>query len=216
MRSSSPGRSWSRFLARLVVLLALLLWPWPGIGRSFAESMAGACDAAAGLVSGAGSEIHYAAPGPAPEHPWWMQMSVKNVFTGESFEVPVDTRTVAYVRIAVFVALSLAWPIWTSRRGAKATACAFGLLLATVALTLTLPLLQVMGMVRVLPLGVRTQSIISVGILSLVTYPSMAFAIPALLWWLSLRLGLPAASRARSDADASRRPKRPKVQIESG
>jgi hypothetical protein len=150
--------------------------------------MAGACDAVAALASGADAEIRFVAERYEPEHPWWVQLSVKNVFTNESFRVPVDTRTVAYIRIAVFLSLAVAWPFWATTRRIRATLGGFVVLVASIALTVVLPLLQVLGMVNVLGLGTLTQSALSIGILTLVTYPSMAFAIPCIVWLLTLRL----------------------------
>jgi hypothetical protein len=91
----------------------------------------------------------------------------------------------------VFLSLALAWPIWRTRRGLKALVIGVGLLVAAMGLTLLFPLLQMLGMVNVLGLGVFAQSVLSVGILTLVSYPSMAFAIPGLIWWLTLRLAAP-------------------------
>jgi len=65
----------------------------------------------------------------------------------------------------------------------------FALLIGLIALTIVLPLLQVLGIVKALALGVLTQSTLSIGILTLLTYPSMAFAVPGLVWLLTLRLG---------------------------
>jgi hypothetical protein len=205
MRVDSPSGEWRRFLSRFVPLLAVLLWPWPAIGHFCAEAFADGGQALVGLVVGEGAEVRFVASHYEPEHPFWVQMLVKNAFTGQSFELPVDTRTVVYLRIAVFLALALAWPVWKTRRGARATAWGFALLLATIVLSVALPLLQVLGMVSVLPLGALTQSVISIGILTLVTYPSMAFAIPGLFWVLTLRLAraTPASDLARQGEGTS-------------
>jgi hypothetical protein len=149
---------------------------------------ASVCNALTVFDASGDSQIEFAPQGYGPEHPWWISMTIKSVFTGQSMNMPVDTRTLGYVRIAVFVALALAWPMWKTRRLAKATACGFALLLAVMAVSLALPILQVLEAVRVLSLGTLTQSIISIGILTLVMYPSMAFAIPALIWLLVVRL----------------------------
>jgi hypothetical protein len=190
-----PSGGWKLFLWRFLPLMVILLWPWHGLGSSFSEAMADGCDAIAGLVSGSGSEIHFAAARYEPEHPWYVQMSAKNVFTDESYRVPVDTRTVAYIRVVVFLSLAMAWPFWTTKRGLTATAVSFAGLVALIGLTLVFPLLQILQIVRVLHLGVLTQSAVSIGILTLVTYPSMAFAIPSLVWLLALRIEAGAASR---------------------
>ena len=170
--------------------MAILLFPWPVLAKSFSAAMAEVCDAGAGVVSGNEAEIHFVADS-YQGHPWWIQMSVKNVFTSESFQIPVDSRTVAYIRIAVFLSLALAWPFWVTKRTMTATAWGFALLIGLIALTIVIPLLQVLGMTKVLSLGVFTQSVLSIGILTLLTYPSMAFAVPGLIWLLTLRFGVP-------------------------
>jgi hypothetical protein len=185
MRRLSPSGGWRRFLWRFALLLAVSIAPWPGLATPFARAMASACDAVAGAVSDA--EVHFEAQRYAPEHPWWVRMSVRNVFTNESFEVPVDTRTVAYLRIVVFLAFALAWPSWAMRRGIEAALGGLAILVVLIALTVLLPLLQVLGMVKVLSIGVLAQSLLSIGIMTLGTYPSMAFAIPGLVWLLMLR-----------------------------
>jgi hypothetical protein len=49
--------------------------------------------------------------------------------------------------------------------------------------------------VNVLGLGVFAQSLLSVGILTFVSYPSMAFAIPTLIWWLTVCAATPPRPR---------------------
>jgi hypothetical protein len=169
------------------VLLVVLLWPWPGLAGVFSQAASFVCDAIAGIEWGRDSQIHFIPSRYEPEHPWWVSMTIKNVFTGQSLEMPVDTRTLGYIRIAVFAALAIAWPFWTTKRVAGATACGFVLLLGGIAFSLVLPIVQVLGIVKVLSLGVLTQSMVSIGILTLATYPGMAFAIPALIWLFVMR-----------------------------
>ena len=192
---------WPRIGLRFIALLAVLLWPWSGLGERFATAFARVCDALVHVVSGDGAQIHFIATGKDPEHPWWVTMAVRNVFTGQSFGIPVDTRTVAYVRFAVFLALALAWPVGRTLRGLKAVALGGTLLVAVTAASVAIPLLQVLGMVKILGIGVLAQSVLSIGILTLVTYPGMAYAIPGLLWWLTLRLAeSPPAAKACAKA----------------
>jgi len=185
-----PPRGWPGFLWRLAAAFAVLLAPWPGLSAFFSEKVAEAGNAFASIaaaVAGISPEIHFVA-GEYPEHPWWARLAVENVFTTASFEVPVDTRTVVYIRLAVFVAMLAAWPIAVTRRAARAVALGLGLLVATIGISLLAPILQALGLVKVLALGRLTQSALSVGILTLDTYPSMAFAVPGLVGWLTLLL----------------------------
>jgi hypothetical protein len=205
VRWPSPlsGGLWSRLLWRFVPAMALLLWPWPGLARAFSTAFEGACNALVRLAASAEPQVQFVASQYEPDHPWWVRMSVENVFTAESFSVPVDTRTVAYLRMAVFVSLALAWPLWKTRRRIVALAFGVALLVLSIAVSVAIPLLQVLGMVHVLSLGVGVQSILSIGILMLVTYPSMAFAVPGLIWWLALRI---AADPSDARSPATQRP----------
>ena len=182
-----PSGPWSAFLWRFVPLLVAVLCPWPGLARGFSGAFAGVCNAFAGVDLGWDAEVRFV-PHASAEHPWWVLLHVTNVLTGQHFSIPVDTRTAAYIRLAVFVALAVALPIWKTRRGLQAVAGCFAILVAVCALTVAMPLLQILGMVHVLALGVRTQSALSIGILTLLSYPSMAFAIPGLVWLLTMRL----------------------------
>jgi hypothetical protein len=186
--------------------MAITLWPWTWLPQPFAGAFARVCSAVVAPVFGEGVQIQFGLPDNDPKHPWWILMSVKNVFTGEAFNIPVDTRTIAYVRLAVFVALALTWPVPMTRRGAGAAALGVALLAAMMAMTIALPLLQVLGIVHVLGLGVLAQSVLSIGILTLVSYPSMAYAIPGLIWWLTRRVATPRVDGAdeRVDADGGR------------
>jgi hypothetical protein len=187
---------------RLAAAFVVLLAPWPGLSAFSSEKVAQAGNAFASMVAavaGISPEIHFVA-GEYPEHPWWVRLAVQNVFTTASFEVPVDTRTVVYIRLAVFVAMLVAWPIAATRRGAKAVALGLALLAGTIGISLLAPILQALGLVKVLALGRLTQSALSVGILTLDTYPSMAFAIPGLVGWLTLLLARTSSIAAPAEA----------------
>jgi hypothetical protein len=195
--ATAPPFRWPRFLWRFAAAMTALLVPWPGLAGAFAGSFADVCNACASVAtsaSGIQADLRFVADH-YPEHPWWVQLAGKNVFTTQSFDIPVDTRTVAYIRIAVFLALAAAWPLAWSGRAARAAAVGLGSLLVLVGISILLATLQALALVKVIALGALVQSLISIGILSLVTYPSMAFAVPGLFWWFSLHL----ATRDRKD-----------------
>jgi hypothetical protein len=141
--------------------------------------------------------------------PWLVDLFVENVFTRQSFTIPVDTRTLAYLRIATFLALASAWPAPAIRRGLQALGLGLAMLLILICGSLLLAITQVLGMVKVLALGVFAQSVLSVGILTLVTYPSMAFALPGLIWWMTLQL----ASSAENTFTGPGRSARPSMPV---
>ncbi len=186
-----PKGPWWRFLSRFIPLLVLLMWPWPGLAPSFSDAFTGICNAFAGVDVGWDSEVHFT-PNYSPEHPWWVQVSVTNVLTGEALGFPLDLRTIAYLRIAMFVALALALPIWKTRRGLTAVGLGFTLLMVVNVSTVATILLQLLGMAHVVSLGPFTHSVLYVGILSLLSYPAMSFAIPGLIWLFTMYLADPA------------------------
>jgi len=185
----------ARLFVRLVPLLGAALWPWPGLAHAFTGAFAAACNGVARVDLGWHARVAFE-PHYAPDAPWLVLLSITNELSGRSFRIPVDTRTVAYLRFAVFFALALASSILRTRRGVRAAAAGVAVLAAITAVTIELGVLQVFGMLGVLRLGVLAQSVLSVGILTLVSYPSMAFAVPGLVWVLTMRLAAPAPDDA--------------------
>src|ERR1700742_3549544 len=105
------------FLVRFVPIIVLLLWPWPGLGRAFASGFGRVSAAVVSPLVGAATAVRFDGYGADGDHPWWLYLAVKNRLTGQSYGIPVDTRTLAYIRLAVFLALAVAWPVPRTRRG---------------------------------------------------------------------------------------------------
>ncbi len=196
------GRAVQRFAPRFVLLLVLLLWPWPGVGRAFASGFGTIGEAAFAPFVGAATTVRFETRETYADHPWWLYLAVKNRMTGASYGIPVDTRTLAYVRLAVFLALAVAWPLPRTARGVACLAGAGGALLAVIGVSVLLPLGQVFELLGIVRLGAPVQSLASVGILSLISYPSMAYAVPGLIYALAARLSISRAGGVRDAAAA--------------
>lgn len=199
---------WDRFGLVFPAILLPLLAPWPGLAHAFSSAFSVAGNSVLHLAS-AGCRLDLA-PSLHEDHPWWIALHVTNTLSEETFHVDVDTRTTGYIRLAMLVALACSWPSLPWRIRLRATTAAFGLLLVAGAITLALPLVQILGVMQIIQLGRIAQSILSIGILTAITYPSMAYAIPALLWLIALRMSgaddpiaslfVPAKGRTRQSA----------------
>jgi hypothetical protein len=195
-------RAAGRFAVRFLPLIILLLWPWPGVGRAFASGFGAVSEVLVSPFISPETVLHFQLRDSDIDHPWWLYLAVKNRLTGQSYGIPVDTRTLAYVRLAVFLALAVAWPVPWTRRGITCLASGAAALLAVIGVSLALPLMQVLELLGIVRLGVYVQSLASVGILSLVSYPSMAYAVPGLIYALAVWVSVPRARGARRLATA--------------
>jgi hypothetical protein len=183
---------------RFLPLIILLLWPWPGVGRAFAWGFGGVSEAVVSPFISTETVLHFQLrDSDAVDHPWWLYLAVRNRLTGQSYGIPVDTRTLAYVRLAVFLALAVAWPVPRSRRGITCLALGAAALLAMIGVSVALPVAQVLELLGIVRLGAFVQSLASVGILSLVSYPSMAYAVPGLIYALAIWFSVPRARGGR-------------------
>jgi hypothetical protein len=179
-----------------------LLWPWPGVGRAFASGFGRISEVAVTPLVGRETTVRFETRDSDADHPWWLYLAVNNRMTGASYGIPVDTRTLAYIRLAVFLALAVAWPLPRTARGLACLAGAAAVLVAVIGVSLLLPLGQVFELLGIMRLGAFVQSLASVGILSLVSYPSMAYAVPGLIYALAAYLAVPRDGGARDVAAA--------------
>jgi hypothetical protein len=172
-------------LARFVLLLTLLMLPWPGLGRFYAGAIAGLASTALGNAN-ANVTLRFTVPATATPvvagQPWQLNVFAEDTITGQFVQTALDARRSGYIASAVFVALALATPVRWSRR--------LGVLLVGLALLQTLPLLPLLSFfsgklpVRVFDLGAVARSIIEIAYHTLVAPPGMAYAVPGLLWLL--------------------------------
>jgi hypothetical protein len=168
-----------------VVLFALLVAPWPFVGRAYGRSVAAIARMAA-AVAGSGATIRIGAGGgqESASDPWHLRIHAEDPSTGEYVGTVLDLRRAGYLASAVFAALVLATPLRARRR--------LGLLLGGLALLQALPLLPLLSFfsgklpVRVFDFGSTTRAMIELGYHILVAPPGMAYAVPGLAWLLGV------------------------------
>jgi hypothetical protein len=175
----------STFVLRFVLVLGLFFLPLPVIGQTYAGAFSNVATLVAPrtLRDGAVS-LRFA--GSAPSKPWEVVMAAEDRVARRKISVPIETRSLSYVPLSVFVALALATPVADPRRERRILG--FGLLtmLVLVGVLIAAPLLLLLGgasQVRGFELSVGTKVFLELVHRALVSPPGMAFAVPGLVWW---------------------------------
>jgi hypothetical protein len=116
---------------RALLLVGVLLVPWPGLGHAFGAAFAATSNAVffrapIGRVAVEAAPLPAVTSGPAVAGltPWHVVLTMRSVQTGAATRSALNSRALAYVPFAVVVALCIAVP---PRRGARALATALGL-----------------------------------------------------------------------------------------
>ena len=101
--------------ARVLVLLGVLLAPWPGVGRAFTAACAAPANVVLHRVHVSDVDLDVT---PAAENlaatggsPWFAVLTVRNTPTGVATRSALNVRALAYVPFAVLLALSLGAPV---------------------------------------------------------------------------------------------------------
>jgi hypothetical protein len=190
----------TKFLFRFACVFAVLSLPLPGLAWAFSQSTSWLGDqlvSEARFVSGARLDFtpasgDRAAAGGKMEakkvDPWQAILWVHDGTRPRPIGVPIDVRGLYYLPIAAFVALVLATPVPMARR-LRALAMGLLVLLPLGLALIALPLFSFLGgigPIRVYELSSTSHSLINVVYRALVAPPGMAYAIPALLWWVLL------------------------------
>jgi len=168
-------------LARILVVLAVAHFPWPGLPTLFccyfSATTAKMLDSFA--ERGVALQLGPAAP-PAP--PWRVTVIAANESTAQGAKAELDVRRVGWLPFGAFSALLLAFPV---RRWKRRLAVAAAGLCFLHALWL-LPVLASFGSARggFFALGTLGHGLVVVAQRALQTLPGMAYALPALLWFV--------------------------------
>lgn len=195
----------ARLALRALVIGALLLAPWPGLGAAFTRAVGAVANVVAGEMRwhvqpplGLGSEstlaiafgpaLEAAAGGAIPDPAWHTVLTIRNVDSSAATRSAINVRFLVYVPLAIFVALTLAAPIERSRAWALSVALGLALLAALVSLSLALPVAQLLAdeRVRAIELGDTAKGLLDAVYLTLI---EMGSANAILLWaiarWLT-------------------------------
>jgi hypothetical protein len=178
-------------LLRFTVQLAVYLVPVAPVGIAYAGAVSGVANALVGERPSAERPVrlHFESRDrraiSRALDAYGMDLSVRDTDTGAVVHAPIDLRSLAYVPTVVFVALSVAAPIWQTARGVWVLVGGLALLEALIAATIAAPLCLLFaepGPMQLLTLAPPATWALHVFYRSFVAPPGMAFAIPALLW----------------------------------
>ncbi len=187
--AESRGRSWlvalrGRPWFRILVVLALLHVPWPGLGRVFGSYFGRVTPVLLGPWSPSSLELKIT---PAAEADWHVRFDATDTATHERVHASLDIRRSAWLPLSTLLALLCGFPMTRPRRRALVAGGALALL----HLLWTLPLLAFFGgkASRFFVLGETCHLLAVVAYRGLISPPGMVYAAPALLWFvLSWRL----------------------------
>jgi hypothetical protein len=175
-------RSIAPSLARFIVVFVLMVAPWPGLGRTFTDTVGAIATAIADpLTSASNVTFQLRSPNSAEGLPDWRGViAVRQDFP----EGPVahagaiDLRRCGYLQLAMFAALAAAWPPRGRRQTLVATALAAGIVSTTIAL----PILAFLSPLGAVHLGAWLETLVSLASRALVAAPGMAYAVPGIAW----------------------------------
>jgi hypothetical protein len=188
-----------RAIGAFVVLVVVLLAPWPRLGRAF-----GTLFSAYGNLLVASREMTRDTP-PRFEVPPPGEISAADggqwavVLRSGPRSFPLDTRIIAYTPLAIFLALALATPV-PLRRKVIVLAGGGAFLLARLAFAVLVPIGRAFGSGGwASMLGTFAEITWTI----FVTPPVMSYATPLAAWWLALSL-----TTSRTSARDSKAPRR--------
>jgi hypothetical protein len=202
-----PGleRRFVRFAARALLIGAVLLVPWPGLGAAFTRGLGAVANVvvapmrwhvqpplglgpertlAIGFRPALEADAAHVVPNPA----WHTVLAIRDVDTGAATRSAINVRYLVYVPLAIFTALTLAAPIERSRRWACSVALGLAFLAAFVSLSLALPVFDALSddRVRGIELDATTKAQLGTVYLTLI---EMGSANTIVLWaiarWLT-------------------------------
>jgi len=176
------------FAARFVVLFALVMIPWPGLGRAFNEAFSLAASIAVDACVEDPSVIARFHPA-NPELPdqssldaWDTVFSVSRARGEPPLQLPLALRRVAYVPLATFLALVLATPV-DRRRKLRILGWGLALLLVRLALTIALPIARNFEAIE---RDTVLDWIVRVVYYGLLEPPNLMYGAPVVTWFLLL------------------------------
>jgi hypothetical protein len=193
---SAPRPSSIAPVLRFALVLALVLAPWPGLGRAFSDAV-GAIGTALAEPLSAASNVTFLLRSPKPieaQPDWRAVISVRQDFPdGPVVHAgAIDLRRAGYLQLAAFVALAVAWPPRGRRRALLAATVA----LAIVSTAMVLPVLAFLSPIGAVHLGAWLDTLVSLASRALVAAPGMAYAVPGLAW-LAVNRGEPLRGLSR-------------------
>lgn len=165
------------FGLRFAFLLSFFMVPWPRLGSLYSA----AAEALGNLLLGdSTATLYFVLPDSGHDFSIELQAGL-----AAGVRVPIDLRTLAYIPTAMFLALTLATPIWKGSRGVTVLVLGTVVLHAFLVVSIAIPLVLLFAEpqpMHLLELGTTLKRLLDVVYRSLVAPPGMAYAIPILLW----------------------------------
>jgi hypothetical protein len=207
-----------RVVLEFALLLAVLLWPWPGVDRLFARAFCAVCNAlGAQRALGVGYLVHLRPaiekdlPAAAGRVLWHALLCVRNPTTGLETRLGFNTRSTTYVPLAALGAFVIAVRLWRRPRSGRAAILGVCSTFTFSALSLLTSALRFLALPRVqgLRLGGSSAAFLDAVFLAFVVPPAMAYAVPLLTGCLMLWLtdgAAPGGSAVTGHPRSSRAP----------
>lgn len=173
------------FGLRLASLLGVFMYPWPFVGELYSDAAGTVGNL---LLGDASATLHFARPKAQSElagDRFSTELRARGPDALAPVRVPIDLRTLTFIPTVVFLALTLATPLWRSPRGVTVLVLGLivlhGFLIASIAIPLALLFAEPQPL-HLLDIGSPFRHVLDVVYRSLVAPPGMAYAIPMLLW----------------------------------
>ncbi len=168
-------------LGRILLVLALFHFPWPGLGHAFAGYFGHVSAWLLSFWSVPSLHTKMTAAGP-PSPEWSVLFDALDAVTSRQVRAILDVRRVGWLPLGAFIALIAAFPV--QRWPRRLVVAALGL--SALHGLSVLPVLATFGDSNIgfFELGGFGYGLVVVAQRALLTLPGMAYAGPALLWLL--------------------------------
>ena len=173
------------FGLRFACLLGIFMYPWPLVGELYSDAAGTLGNLLLGDVS---AMLHFARPEAQPElagDRFSTELRAQSPDARAPVRVPIDLRTLTFIPTVVFLALTLAAPLWKSFRGVTVLVLGLLALHAFLIASITIPLVLFFSdpqPMHLFDIGSTLRQMLDVVYRSLVAPPGMAYAVPTLLW----------------------------------
>jgi hypothetical protein len=196
-RVRSARISWAKFAARALVILAIGMFPWPGLGRAWSACYCDVANAIGPLALPTETAQFRFQPGDDPDRgeeavPWQVYVYARRVSTGQ-VDRSVHKGRLSYLSLLTFLALAISSAFQRRKTAPTAVPTARMWLVGLPALLSMLALSDLSDYVLVLdrwgwlPLSPAVVVALYTAHIVMNGLPSMTFATPGLIWFATRR-----------------------------
>ena len=191
------------FLFTFACIFIGLTLPWASFGATYSRAFSAVANGVIDVLP-SHSRLEFHLDG-ATERPralelgtesWRTTLTITNQRTTQTYRAPLDLRGAHYVPAAAFIALTVALPVANRRRKVVILAIGLAILLPLSLILVSLPLIPRLrgGQFELFPLPEAINLLVGLFYRAFVAHPGMAYAIPALMWWILVSLTAPDSS----------------------